>query len=620
MVDSLQQAAVFAGLVAVCAGFLLVIGFPVRWWIAPSRLDRFGVETMLVGAGVFTAFAWHWSQWGSGGLRRGMPILGMLVVTAWVATFLRSAALRRAVVRLRPRAVLAALAPPLALLVVTVGLYGLHFPDIYGGDAVVPMSAGNNDLAYYGMAGGHFERHGFDDGAHVVGLDLGGEAKVDVPGAFMFIGGVGAATGIDTWRLGMPVLAFGLFLLLAALAALARRVGACAPAVAVAIASLAVLSATFFYNMIHGFVAYGLTVAPVAFLAVLVMDLVDAQRAADRRAPLLIGGLATTWIYAVYPHVAFYFVPVLGVLVVVTSLGRSSDVPELLRSIAGGAVGLVGLFLLPLALIPQRVVISVQRTAALQEVTAGWALGRVRPGQWLGVARFPDEPVGVKVADLAGWDLVVVIAVVTLAIGIAFAAIAALTVRLRPGPDRSRWLAVLCLTALPVGMYELMYARYGEMYQAWKAMTYVQPMVVTVVLVAVWQLLVLATGRHGAFRAAAGVAGAACFVVVTLAAARPTENTFPLRLTPEHRELAGLGERLGIDSINVDVRGPLTIWDTWWVLHMLHDLRVYSTSPAYVVTTPPGSPWTVRRVESQVPAGATRHPFNKLFALDFQPL
>lgn len=56
-----------------------------RWWLGRGRPDPFGIETMAMGAGVFAAFTWWWGHFGSGGLRRGMPVLLLLDPVALVA-------------------------------------------------------------------------------------------------------------------------------------------------------------------------------------------------------------------------------------------------------------------------------------------------------------------------------------------------------------------------------------------------------------------------------------------------------------------------------------------------------------------------------------------------------
>lgn len=592
----------FVVAMAACGALLLVLGLPVRWTLFQGRPDRFGLETIVMGGAVFGVFAWWWSSFGVGGMRRGMPVLLVLDAIALVTAGVRA----RPWTRLNPRAVLA----PLTLLAMTVALFAVHVPGFFTHDDVGPVSVGNNDQPFYAMNAGHLLRAGFEDPSSVTTWDLGTEGKKDVVGAFLLLAGVEAATGVPIWLLTEASLGFGLFLIMAALAQLMGRLGVGGRVAGVTVALLAVLSSTFFYSILNGYVGWALTLGPVVLLLALAVELTDVDDAADRRRVVLLTALAATWGYVVYPHVVFFFLPVAMGVVLARALGKGMS----LRAMGAAASALLAAFVLPALVIPDRFVISVHRTFLLDGTAAGWPLGRVRLAQWLGVARFPDPPTGQEAAIFGGPGLLRRVAVVAGALVVlVLAAVAVMAVLrlVRPGPDRGDWLALAGLIVGPIVLYDLLFRRYGELYQAWKSATYLQPVVVAA----------LATAGRRLFRQArvpvlVAAAVACLFAVLTVATARPGDNVIALGLTDDHRRLAGLVDRFDIQAVNIDVApGPTSYWDAMWAMHFMGDATAYPQSQTYVPTAPPEADWTLRTTDMPQPPGTERHVFGR-FVLD----
>lgn len=617
MVRGLLGLITFGTLVVACVSFLALLGLPFRWFFFADRPDPFAVETTAAGGAVFGVFAWHWSTFGSGGMQRGMPGLVVVAVVALVAGGVRTR-------RLRPpglRRAASAAAPPLVFLLASLGLFAVHFPGFFTQDEVGPVSAGNNDLPFYALNAGHLERHPFDGPSPVVTYELGKEAKTDVAGGFLFLAGMDAVTGVEEWRYSAVALAFGLFLLMGALAHLVRRLGIGAISVQGGIAILAVASGTFFYSMLHGYVAYALTLGPMVLLLAVGLELADTPSWAERRGPLLVGSLTATWVYVVYPHVTFFFVPLLLAMVVAWRLGRSADVGQWLRSTVEAGAAAMAMFVLPVLVIPDRVVISVQRTLALDATTAGWPLGRVRLAQWLGLVHFPDGPTGRAVSVFGGLvHNVVLMAYVVLLVLAAAVVVGVLLRTLRPGRTRAERLTLLVALTLPVALYEVLHLRYGELYQAWKAVTYLQPVVVAGVLVVAWQLLCMAVGDDRRLRALGGALCAGAVAVATIGVAKPHRNVLNLRLTDEHRDLGSLTRRFGMDSLNVELTAGAPVWDGMWAMYFVGGITFHLQSDSYVAKSPPMSSWTLRSPGSAVTPGATRYVLNSRFVLDHSPL
>lgn len=613
----LQGVFTFALLVGLCVGFLAVLGLPLRWWLAPGRPDPYLVETTAMGGAVFGAFAWYWCTFGTGGLRRGMPFLGLLLVAAVLVVGVRNR-------RWRPpglRRAVAAVAAPLVLLSITIGLFGVHLPGFYTQDELGPVSAGNNDLPFYALNGSFLERHRFDEPSPVTTYDLGGVGRTDVAGGFLFLAGVDAATGLEEWRIAAAVMGLGVFLLLGALAQLMGRFRVGGRGAQTMIAGLAVMSGTFFYNVLHGYVAFALTLGPTVLLLALAIEVAEGGSWQERRLPVVIGALATAWVYVVYPHVAFFFVPLLVATVVAWRLGRSADAREWLCSSIAAGSATMAMLVLPVLLIPDRTVISVGRLFALEATTAGWSVGRVRLAQWLGLAHFPDGATG-RGLSLFGsrLEIIVLAAQVVLVVLAAAVVVGALVRALGPSRRRAEWLTLLVMAALPLALYELLHLRYGELYQAWKAMTYVQPLFVAVLLAVAWRLLRMATPGPARRAATAGFAAAAVFAVATIGAAKPHRNVLNLRVTDEHRELKALTGRFGMKDLNIELTDGAPVWDGMWAMYFVGGITFYAQSDTYVAKTAPVSPWTLRSAASVKPPHVTRHDLNRRFVLDHAPV
>ena len=612
----------FCALVAACGALLVALGLPLRWRFMPDRADPFLVQTAVLGGAVFSAFAWNWARFGTGGMHRGMPLLLAADAVALVAVGLRGGTLQAIRGRVRVPTVVRTVAPVLLVIVAVALLFALHFPGLFTHDDVVPLSGGNNDLPLYALNSEHLAHAGFDDPAHIGTYRLGKYAQKDVAGGFLFVAAAHAVTGVEEWRLVMPMLAFGVVLLVAALAELVRRCGVRSLWAGATIGLLAVASGTFFYNMVHGFVAYALTLGPMVLLLAVAIELSDDPSPGERRVLLLLGVATATWVYAVYPHVAFFFVPVLGAAVVVRRLGRSGSVREWVSTSVAALTATALSFVLPLVLIPDRVFLSVKRTFRLGGGNAGWSLGRVRLPQWLGVSRFPTEPTGHDPTVIhGGWlRFFTVLAVMALLAAVAVVIVAVFMRLMRPGEQRARWLTLLLLVALPIALYEVLFIRYGELYQAWKSATYLQPVVVAAILAIGWHLLRLATTR-ALVSGTAAMATALLFLLVIVASSRPYEARFGLQVTEGHRALAALPEQYRFDRVNFDllVESGTVIWDSLWAMYFIQDAFVYPLSHAYAPVSKPKSPWTLRSPESPLPPGVTRHQLEGRFVLDFDP-
>jgi hypothetical protein len=577
-VDELTAVRTFLEFTTLCVALgagMWVIGMPIRVWLLddPDAGTRSPVPSVLIGMGVVQLVAWYWLDRGGDGL--GPPVVALLLAGAvgslvTLPRWWRATRPDRSTDR----------AHTVALVATVVGafvVFAFGWSSLFHLDLQTSASLGNNDVASYAFRGEHLEDQGFDTPSNIPQLDFETLTRTDSYGSTVVLGAAGEATGLGAWRMTMPFLAVLSILLAAALARLLLELFPARPAVAAIAAAAA--SGTLLFRYITG-EYFGGQVMGMGAAVVLAAVALRAVRASGRGPLVRLALGAAAAVVVMMSHYGQMLVPSIVVLVAAAAVAveRRTDV---VRSVGRAGAVVAGGTLLGFLVAPQWLDITVDRSRALVDTSAGWPLPGFLPVELLG---FGDS------VSPKGHGRVIT----SVAVMVVFLVAAAVVARRH---RRAAVYAVLTVALVLVSHLAVYLREGGPTYRQWKWVTFFQPafaaLVFAVVAVAVEELL-----RRWDARAAL-TASVAVLVVVGAVVLNRSDAAFGRLLGGDHPAVyvdAGLSHLhdnpalAGIGAVNIDVA---PYWDTMWAAYFLDDRTVYLESENYYGVTAPAADWTV---------------------------
>lgn len=590
------------GLLLVVSAAMWYVGYPVRRLLVGPRRDFFGIEAITGGAAVFAVVLWYWSSLTGSGAAVAVPAIMAAVLPLW---YLARRGERPPV---RPAQFAREVALFIAVAAAAVGVFTLHYPDYWNADSGGAVTLGNNDVAYYALAAQHLTHSGFDDPGRFLSHDLGEATRADITGAFFLLSTASIVTQQDVARISMVVATFALVAVLAALARLLRTMSGMPLWAGIAAGTVAVASETFFYSVYQVFIAHLLAVAVMVLLLDVAMSI--ARSSADGTAPRLTARRALfrdalriavleVWLVMVYPHMAFLTLPFIVALAVTWNIGEAHVLASARRTILRSIVAIFGGFVLVGLLLPERMLVAARITFGIGGAVAGWSLGRVTPGQLIGVVGFPSPPTGTAVPSLA--DAALPLGALT---SMTAVAILVLVASIPASVTRARVMTSIVIGVVPFLVATALFSRYGEVYQGWKGPLFFQPLAPIAALTAVWFIsgLFQFARRSPRGRAIAFAGAAFMMFILTLDAAGLGRHEFR-GIDRDLRVAAARVDDLGIDSLNLDIGGPSAFWDNMWAGYLIDDIELYPVEQTYLRPALPRASWTLRlAVEAAGPA------------------
>jgi hypothetical protein len=492
-----------------------------------------------------------------------------------------------------------------------VAVFLLHYQPVWSSGSYTQPTGGTADVAGYSLIADHLLERGIDHPGTFAGHDLGGQARVDVFGAYAYLAFAGQVTPDQTWVANLPALlvafvALGVSLY-ETLTVFVRRANV--------VLGVIVVCSLAGYFTIYSLTQYFLSqfLAMVAVPAVVLVVLRSTQ--ADRRSMVglvLAAAAIVAMVDMTYPQMLFTALPIAAVAGLLA--GLVSTERFLPRAIALGQMratgGLLGGAVLGLMLCSTRAPESIRRTLALDDAIAGWPLPKVTPVELVGFQRTfqPETP-----RTYVLWSLV-------LLGGVVLADIVLIWRRRLAG------VAPALIAALLYASYGYAYRREGVSYRQWKWLSYLAPMIVAgglaTLLAGAFAIHPSLGARGRRVVAAIAVFTLTGFLTVQTANAR----TFSRWLDREPgvpASLASLGDlhtSLEEGSINLNIsprRTGSSVWETQWVAYFTRDLRGYMLSANLMALAPPCATWTLMRrddPDAAVAALETR-PVNDTYEL-----
>lgn len=583
-------------------GVLVYLGHPLSVAIGCSGRDPFRARTALLGVCEIQLIGWHWVTLTGRGLGGLVPVL--LVVNAVPFAW----AVRRT--WRGPAQALRGAWAPLGMTVVVSLVFVRYYRDSLGGPALHPVSLGNNDLPYYALLAQHLGGHGFSDTGAVVGsASLGAAARNDVFGAFALLSSLSSASGLEVWRLLLPLMLLAVVLLAGLCAQLIKSGALLSWPLSIGIAVTAIGSSMFFYSVGQGFFAQLFGMALFAALAVTILESGGATKTLSLQA-LAELGLLVSGLLLSYPHMAFLGPPVLMALVVAPVVVRASGEGRRTRA---QLLLLTTALLLACLVCATRTVTAWQRTFGLGKIVAGWGLPRVDVTQYLGLQLFPTAPSLPPVVprhDLAlasiSWR--------TVAAVILCGAIVLLLVRsvaARSSPESGRAMAwALSWAAVPAASYYVFYGYFGTGYQQWKWLAFLQPFIVVGVLSLL--AVMLAQGTPWGIRRPWTTPWLQGASVVAVLAATVSVRSYP-HAAAVRSDLVQLRDDVRLDGssgVNVRAASASPLWDGMWTIYFLQGRRTVPVTQTYfpVQTADPRYPTVLIKGDGGVEVLSPENP------------
>ena len=465
----------------------------------------------------------------------------------------------------------------------TLAIFLYYYSDSLSGPLPRPSSLGNNDLPYYALLSQHLLEGNFSDAGRITTGDLGTTARSDVTGVFMLVATAARLTNLSVATVLMPVLAFGVFLVILALSDLLRQTTNLSTVACVLAACAGCDGSMFFYGVGQGFVSqyYGMA----AFFTSLAI--VAGVLRADVRPPsfLVVARLAVPQAVLLffYPHMAILGTAVLAGVLVCVELTRPAQVRTVAQRLRTSLpMPLLGLGV-ALVVCTSRSVVAIQRTLLLRNSTGGWNLGQVSVTQALGLAQFPTSA---QAAPIPTGPIPLTPRAVILA-ACALVVTTAILVRIRRSGLRHDQDV---LVAWPVSIllcagwsYAVFYAYYGYSYQQWKWALFFQPLIPTFAVAGLlWALKAVGEQATRAMPVALGSGVTAALVLTPLLAGGTTSRQHTTRVDDA---LVALSNRSDLshntDVVAISAGGPSPYWDTMWAAFYSPARRDALRSPSY---------------------------------------
>jgi hypothetical protein len=575
-----------SGVIYLC---LFAVGFTLLLPLYRSRWRSAGVLSPIVGLVVIQILSWHWLDLGKRGLNDLhlvvlMPCIAITLVFIW-----RQRSQWTSITSVLESRTLQALVWSSLF---TFLVFVLQWQPLLA-QGRLTIAGGNADVAAYAQVAQHLESWGFADAGRIVGANLGGSARSDVFGAYVFVAIGKAVTwgSVSTAMLPVLLVAFlfttiALTRLLLILTSLPTKVIGLIVGFAQSVAMIGYLGGCYFLSQIIGM---GLV------LTILVEFAKPLNCPGERKISTIVlrtivvslmaaGGILT------YPQmVAVVPVVLLPSLCFVTGFkGAIGRATIYITAVGVGAV-----------LVWPRVGPAIQRARALAgDKTNGWPLPFL----------YPSELMGFKNPIDGGSRITAQVLSAVLAILIAFG-----SWHLWKSGKHSSTKFSLAIIALTLGTYLVVYRRgNGPTYQQWKWVTFFLPIFVVVVLVLiVGGVFVSLANRPRALQVV--VVAIVGLVVLNLAKYRMFYNDVA-RAYPVTEELEDINESPALNGIEeLNVAAGIYLWSMWPTV-FLEGRRVSIVEPSYYSSAALVDAWTlVRTTNTEI----IRPPETRAIGSDF---
>lgn len=593
--------------------FLGLLGWLPWFAIRPLRTRVNGwLAAPFLGLAVLETFSWYWLEYGTGGMRSGLVVLGAL----WLAgATLAVVGARSRGERVVPRVTGDGAAAAAVLIGATIILSSLTMVGGLRGAEPAPTTFGNADMAQYAISGDVYVDQGFDAVGWVPGVELGPLGRTDNTGVRPFLSTVALIDGTSVWHATTPAMA--VFVVLTAIGAtwLAIAATGARPMIATLLGLAALLPFSFVYIVGHQFLAQVPAMAGALALTAVVLE--NRPRSwREIGGTILPASFMLIPIVLTYPHMALaslVVVGAIGVLLELDAIGRIA-VTDVVGSMIRTSAALAGSLLAAVLVLAPAVPGLVAYVGLVSRELFGWPLPLMSPIQALGVAGFGPMtaigrasmigPSGGGLSTGTQWwigaMIVLVCATAASSVGISR------RVRLPLFPIAT---AVVVLAS-----YGIVYCIAGDSYVQWKWITFFQPFLSIAVLVGAMIVIDTAFERRPDRR---GVV-AAIALVTSLAllglTLRPVLRLWSRPWWYVSDQLADIGRVAGsgLDRVNVilDDYG-----ETMWAIYFLDPVVTSPRSTSYFPSSGSMRGWTVTKDPYVVGTPLREVPLNSVYRL-----
>lgn len=564
--------------------FLAFLGWiPWRLLIDGHLSLPFVVAAPLFGLGILSTFGWYWLEYGSGGLKNGLPVLAGLAVVANAGLL----------VGLRGRVWVKAPSPRSVVVTALLALFvfagvAFHYHDGLRGELTAATS-GNNDIASYSIFSQAVQVGGYGDRGSVVGNDIGSAATTDSSGAVILLASSAEGLGLRTYQMTIPIVGLGALLVALACASLATRIAPGSSIRSAVIGLAAVAPYLFVFNASAYFLSQILSIAPIVAMLVLYVEIAARHdRASIIRGAAAVALLALS-VFLTYFHMALLAQPIiLGVALV--AQGHRELARRAVRLMACAAVGLGAA---ALAILPA-ISGAVERATALADTAAGYPLSLLSPFNMLG---FQTSPA--MVDGLAPSPTFLRYVVEAALIGFILIGATVVLVRARVS---NPWLGGAAALAVFVS-YRFMWQAEGYSYQQWKWISFFQPLLSTAMVALVCAATIVVAHRIDVHRNAKVFFGVIAAVIwigfLTVRAHTLTRLDTWTRVGTELADLEVVASS-NLRVVNVDLEW---YWETMWGAYFVAPVHSRLVQDSYYLKTKPTARWTVQRATPRVGRG-----------------
>lgn len=564
------------------------------------------------GLAIVEVFGWYWLELGSGGMRVGLVMLGVLWFSGSLLLVLWFRPRWRSLVPAFTRSGLAAA----AIIVLGASLFAsLIMAKGLGGDQPAAMWYGNADGSSYAVISEHYVDNSHHDVGWVSTGALGSFGRDDAAGIRSFLASMAIVNGTDVATALTPAMALALVMLVIAAAWTLTALVRAGPMIIAVLALPVMVPPSITYIVGHTYLAQVMAMAgALALLAVLLTagsrTLSDALFAAIPAALVLVPLVIS------YPHMAAGTFVVISGIAVLTRIEPGSGSPRSWIAGLPGRTAVTALVAMAASAIAVAPVLGslVSRADRLGSANAGWRLSLMTPFEIVGISPFKGMVDATRRVTFGAVDLSMPSATQWFAEG--SLVIALLAVATVIGWRRRHTLALFPLVAgLAVLIsYRIMFAERGISYQQWKWITFFQPVLIVAVVVAVVVLLRAATTAYPArasltIPVALGLSGLAVLACLR-SDVKMWDNDWPYVTS----DIAGLRRVVdsGISSVNIEVE-PYA--ETMWATYYVAPLPAFVVSGSYFPPATGQAAWTIMRTVDVKGSPAEVMPINGTFSL-----
>lgn len=552
------------------------------------------VATPFLGLAVLEVFSWYWLEYGSGGMRSGLAVLGTIwaIGTVLVVTYRRA---RRA--PLFPPIAAGGIVSTVLVIGAAIALSALIMSRGLQGDRPVPTTFGNADTAQYALSAEVLLDEGFEGKGWIRTGELGALGRSDNGGVRPFLASVAIVNNTSVWNATTPALT--IFVVLTALAASwTVRAATRARSMTAALLGLGALL-PFSFTFIVG-QQYLAQVAAMAGTLALLAVLLE-QRPRTWRDTLEVGlpaGFMLTPIVLSYPQMALAALAVLAAVMTLVAADQIHRAP--LIETAKSMIRSVSILLIASAssIVVLAPAISglLDRVSQVGGVAAGWPMPQLSPIQVVGLESF-GPMTGISRSRLIGqadpsplsssewW------AGALLVIGLTLVASAVSWRRNGQAP-----LFPLATSTVVLISFRVFYDREGDSYAQWKWVTFFQPLLAIAILVALWTLVHVLQDRYPSQRRVLLGSTAVLSVVGAVILLGPVIrlSTGPWWFVTDDLSDVRRVSGSGLSRVTVDV-DPYA--ETMWVGYFLKPISTDLQSASYFPASVNPTGWVLTKSE-----------------------